>query len=116
MAQTNLRNDRIDSPYLHAGAPAAISQIGGLNMVLTVWRQKRQRTEALDDFAPSTRPRESLQELLKHESGSDYRFARLERVAKRDHLGSRERSVASKRQRPDAGIDEERHLRERSFL
>ena len=44
------------------------------------------------------------------------RIAALERVPKRMHFSGRRRSVTPKGERPNAGIDEEAHRRERAAL
>ena len=71
--------------------------------------------EAVDDPVPGARTVEALQQFLKHEFGR-VDGAPDECLPEAPHLGTLRRRIPSERQRPDTGIHEQVHRRERSSL
>ncbi len=66
---------------------------------------------SLRDLGPE-KPCKFLQDEPRHDDG----VAAFERVAQSLDFGLHRLRVAPERKRPDAGIDQKRHLRERSAL
>ncbi len=93
-----------------------VAQFGGVDVVLPMWIEKRQRTKSFDDVFACARPRESLKQFLQNQPSGDEGVAALERLAQRKDLVRRKRRIAAKRERPDAGIDKQSHDRERPAL
>ena len=106
VAETELRQQRIDGADLNAAAPAGVSQLGRLDMVAPVRNQQRQRGEAIEDLRAVPRSREALQKLLKNEPGGHEFLAHLDGTDQLPSFVGRCRRVTSEGQRPDAGIDE----------
>lgn len=74
------------------------------------------RGKPLEDLCTCLGSREALQQLLENESGGEKCFARRKGVAERGDLGARLRRIPPQCQRPNTGVDEQAHLRERSVL
>jgi len=116
VADAEMRDERVDRPDLHAGPSARVSDACRANMVFAVWLDQCERREPLDDLRACLGARKALEQLLQDEAcchddvGSGKRF--LECL----HLRFFNLDIASEGERPDARIDEERHLRERSAL
>ena len=116
MPNAELRQDRIDGANLDSRAATAIAKLGGLDMVLAVWRKQRQGAEALDDLTAVARPGKALEQLLQHQASGDHRVAAFESAPQGADLRQGSCCVAPKGERPGTCIYEQRHLRERSFL
>ena len=116
VSETKLREERIDRSGLDASAPAAIAQGGGFDVIRAIRHNERDRGEAIQYLRPCLRAQETLQELLENEACSENYLVSLDGPDKRLHLTRRRRRLAPKGERPDAGIDEQAHLRLRSAL
>src|SRR5258708_23575651 len=82
VTNTELCEQRIDSADLHPAATAAVSQLRGIDVVLAVGRNDRQRGESIDaDFA-CTRTSKPLQQFLQDQSRGHNGFVALQGVAK----------------------------------
>ena len=111
-----LGDERIDCADLHPRPAACVSKACRGDMVITVWLDQCERGEALHDLLARPGTREALQQFLQDQSGGDDDVRTGERLSECPHLGFFNLDIASERQRPDARIDQERHLRERSAL
>ena len=80
-----LSEQGVDGADLHAGPTAAIAQIRGVDVILPVRCDERQRREPLDDVFARTRAGESLQQFLQDQSRSHDDFTDLKGAAKRAH-------------------------------
>ena len=117
MANAELREQGIDSADLDACATATIADFRGLDVVLTIRVEQRKRCKPIDDLGSRARPRESLQQFLQNEPSSQHDLGAFEGVAQRAYLrGGRAALIAAESKRPDAGIDEHAHERERPAL
>ena len=85
MPDAKLGEQGVDGADLHAGATAAIAQIRGVDVILPVRCDERQRREPLDDVFARTRAGESLQQFLQDQSRSHDDFTDLKGAAKRAH-------------------------------
>lgn len=85
-------------------------------MILPVGNQQRQRRKAIDDLITCLGTRETLQQLLQDQSGSHDTFAIFQRPHQNAHLREILWPITSQRERPDASVDEQTQLRDRSFL
>jgi hypothetical protein len=115
MLYAQLREQGVDRPDLDSFTAARVPELGRLDVVVPIGSQHRQRVEVADDLATVTRAGQSLKDLLKDESRRDD-LASREFAAQFLDLRQVGRRISTKRERPYAGIDENRHLRERSFL
>jgi hypothetical protein len=115
MLYAQLREQGVDRPDLDSLGAASVPELGGLDVVMPIGGEHRQRVEVPDDLTAVTRTRQSLQDLLEYEACRDY-LASREFAPQFLNLRQLGRRVSTKRERPDAGVDEDRHLRERSFL
>lgn len=116
VADTKLRYERVDCPGLHANPSARIAQRGRCNVVVAIRNEKWQRREVLEYLIPGFGSYKTLEQFLEHQTRRDHRLALRERVVQRGHVNAVALSVAAKGQRPDAGICEESHPRDRSDL
>ena len=72
MSYAQLGEYCIDGTHLDPGSAAAVSQLRGVDVVLSVRRKHRQRAESIDDLIAVPGAREALQQLLEHQSRRDY--------------------------------------------
>ena len=115
VADAELGQQGVDRPQLDATTAAPIPEVGRGDVVVAVGNQERQRRETIEDRVARLGSLESLQQLLEDETGREDRSEAFERRPQvRD--GRMVRMVPSQRMRPDAGIDEQVHDRERSAL
>ena len=111
-----LREQRVDRADLHPGAAASITQFSGVDVILPIGNEERERSESRDDVAARPGTGKSLQQFLKHQARAYNDLSSFESPAQSLHLGSGCIPVAPQGERPDARIDEQRHRRERSAL
>lgn len=71
MTNAQLRQQSIDCSNLNTLATAGIPQFGGMNMVVPVWNQQWQCCKVLDDLFVCFWFRETLQEFLQHQPGTE---------------------------------------------
>jgi hypothetical protein len=116
VSDAQLRDQRVDCANLHARSTAQIPEMGRGNMVPSVWLYQCQRRETLDDFCACLGAREALEKFLQHQPRGDDDVGASEGFLEGLNLGHFNLDIASECQRPDARIDEKRHLRERSAL
>ena len=113
---TKLCDKCVDRSNLHARSAAQVPEVGRGNMILTIWLDQGERREGLDNLLACLRVREALQEFLQDQArGHDHPCPGqgfLEHV----DLMPVNFGIAPEGERPDARIDQERHLRERSTL
>ena len=116
VTDAKLRDDGVDRADLQAGATTAIAQLRGVDMIQSVRSQERQRRKPVNDVFSRTRAGKSLQQFLQDETCDDERFANFESMTQDANFRCRGSLVAAEGKRPDAGIDEQGHRRERSAL
>lgn len=116
MAQAKLREQNVNCASLNACSPAVIPQLSGFDMIVAIRRQERYRGKSLQNLRASSWARETRQKLLKDEARGKQHLAHLDGLNERPHFLGRGWLVATKRQRPDAGVDEESQSRARSAL
>lgn len=114
--QTELGQQRIDRTGLYSPAATTVSQIGGLNMILTGRHQERYGGKAVKDLIARFWTGKPLKKLLQNKAGGNNRFARLDGMNERVHFRHRRGRIAPKRERPYAGVDKEGQSRDRSAL
>ena len=116
VTDAQLREQGIDGTYLHTGTAAAISQFSSVDVILPVRGEERQGREPADDVVARTWAGKPLQQFLQDQPRGDDGFVAFKGVAQREHFRGGGNLIATEGERPDAGIDEQRHLRERSAL
>ena len=85
-------------------------------MVLTVRLYQCERGESLDDLRFCPRSCEALKQFLQDQAGGDDDIASSESFFEYLDLRFFSCNISPECERPDAGINEEGHLRERSAL
>ena len=114
--EAEMREQGVDGPELDAVTPAGVAEIGGRDMVIAVRHDHRQRREVRHDSVTGLGAAEALEKLLKDEPGREHRVPGCKRLPQTIGFGSVARGVPPEGERPDAGVDEEAHPRERSAL
>ena len=85
-------------------------------MVGPIRYYQREGGESIHDHLTGLRPGEALEEFLEDQARSENSLAGLEGLLEPANLWIRRRDITTQRQRPDTGIDENAHPRERSTL
>lgn len=117
MPDRELCKQCINGAELNACLTTGISQGRGTHMIISVGLKQGQGGEAFDDLSLGFGPRESLQQLLKDQAGRDHDVRTEQGVLEFLHLGLRSFNIPAQGQRPNTGINEQRHLwRDRSAL
>jgi hypothetical protein len=116
MTDAQLGQEGIDGSDLHAAASAAISHLGGPNVIVTIGHQQRYGGKPIQDPIAGSGAREALKELLKDEAGRNDRLAGLDRLNQPEYLACRRRRVTPERERPHASVHEKAQSRVRSAL
>ena len=116
MPDAKLRNERINSAHLNTRPAACISEARCGNVVVAVGRNQRERRQTFDDLFTGLGTRESLKKFLQNKPGGHHHIRSGKRLFQRLHFRLINLNVAPQRERPNARIDQERHLRERSAL
>lgn len=116
MPDAELRNQRIDRADLDTRPAACVSDASRSNMVFSVRLNQCQRREPLHDLITCFRTREALKKFLQHKTGGDHNVCATKCVLQCQYRWLFNLDVTSEGKRPDARIDQERHLRDRSAL
>jgi hypothetical protein len=117
MPDAELDEKSVDRSDLDAGPPARIANTCCSDVIVPVGPYEWKGREPLDDLCLRLRASETLQQFLQHKPCSDDYVIALQRVFESLNLGLGCLGIASKSQRPDTGIDQDRHFRrERSAL
>lgn len=116
MADAELSQDRVDGSQLEIPSAGAVANLRSFEMIVSIGRDERERSEASDDRLLRTGPMKPLKELLIDETRREDEHPAGQRSFEGTHLGAVGGSVPAKRERPDARVDEETQSRERSRL
>lgn len=116
VADAQGRQQGVDGRHLQAFAPASVSQVGRLDVVVAPGNQEREGGEAVDYLVTQSRSGKALEEFLQNQSGREDRLARSQSPSEFNDAGIVFLAVPSERQGPHAGVDEEAQSRERAFL
>lgn len=108
----------VNGSKLDSVTAARIAKIGSRDMVIAIRHDHRQRRATLHDRVAGRGTAEALKQLLKDEPGRVHGFPGCKRLPQTTGFGSvvGTRGVSPEGQRPDTGVDEETHPRERSAL
>ena len=116
VAEAQLGQQGVDRSDLDAASAAVVAERGGLDVILDLRRENGEQRELLHDPPRGGRPLETLEQFLEHDPGRDDDVAPLEALGEEQAPRARRGGCAAERQRPDAGVDEDVHERERSAL
>ena len=116
MSYAQLCEHRVDRPDLYPRSSANVPEFCCGDVVCAIWLQQWQCGKALDDLDTRFRARKSLEQLLQDQTRGDDDIGSEQGVLQFLNFWLSPRGVAAQRERPDARIDEESHLRERSAL
>ena len=78
MLNAKLRDERINRPHLDARTPAMVAKVGGLDVVVSIGKQHRQRGKFLEKFLASLRVCKALQQFLEDEPCCDDDLAAIQ--------------------------------------
>jgi hypothetical protein len=106
----------IDRSDLQSASSASIPEIRRRNVVVAIRTEKGQGGESVDDRVACAGAVESLEELLKHQAGSEDQLFSSNCVSQARDFGREIGCVPPKREGPDARVDEGAHERDRSAL
>lgn len=116
MAQAELRQERVDGADLRARPTTAIAQLGGLNMVPSVRRDKRQGREPIENLRSRLGSGESLQQLLQDQTGCQNHVLAVQSAPQGGGLRRLRWAIPAEREGPHAGVNEEVQSRLRARL
>jgi hypothetical protein len=116
VADAQLRQQRIDRANLDAMTAARIAKRRRFDVIGSIGHEEGKCGEPIQNLLTRLWSREALQELLQYQACRQDRFAALNRPEQGGDLWSRRGPVTSQRKGPDAGVNEETQLRERSDL
>ncbi len=116
MSDAELREDCVDRAHLSSPPPGAIADLRGLVVVVTIGGDERKRGEASDDCLLRARSVKALKDLLVDESGRNNEIAACQRSLEGADLGHGGGRAATKREGPNARVDEQAQARDRSCL
>lgn len=117
MPDAELRKQCVNGANLDASLAARIAQGCRTDVVVPIRLQQRQSGKPFDDLGPRPGARKTLQELLENKTCRDDDLRTQERVLELMYLRLGDLNVTTKSQRPNACINQKRHLRrDRSAL
>ncbi len=116
MANTELRDQRTNGPCLDARPSAHIAQSSCRNVILPIRCHQGNVPETYDYRLRRFGAGKPLQQLLQHKTGCGEGVTTLERLPQQFDFRNVRNCISTEEQRPNAGIDEQRHVRERSAL
>ena len=116
MSYAHLREQGIDGADLDARSTAGVAEFSGSDMILTLRLKQRKRRESFDDQGACLGAGEALQEFLQDKACRYDDVCPQERLFELMDLRLRCKGVPSERKRPNACVDKERHVRDRSAL
>jgi hypothetical protein len=113
---TKLRQKRIDGADLDSAAAAFVSQPRGGDVIFPGRDEECQGLEGVKDLRSIFWPLKTLKHFLKDQTRGENRAAALEELREVLDFSRTRGSIAAQGEGPDAGVDEEVHFLERSFL
>ena len=111
-----LSEQRVDGADLNARSAACVPKIGRCDMVFAIGLKQGKRGEAFNDLCARLGSGESLKQFLENQPGRDNDIGAHEGVLEQVDFRLRGRGIAAQGERPNAGVDQQRHDLERSAL
>lgn len=116
MSHAELSNQGVDGSHLNPGSSTCISQFCRCNVVFASRLDERQRCKSLNDLCAGPGTGETLKKLLQDQARRDDDVGTQKRLLQMLNLRFRRLNVPAKRQGPNARVDEQSHVRDRSAL
>lgn len=116
MPYAELRQQRVDGSDLNACATAGVPQLRSLDVILPVWADEWQGSEALDEILTRAGAGKTLKQLLQDGPRSHHNVVTRESIAQGSNLWDGGLLITPECKRPNAGVHEQRHSRDRSAL
>lgn len=117
MPQAKLDQHCVNRSDLHPVASTRVAELGGLNVVLAIRLEERERGEPLNQLVAGLGSGEALEQFLKDQPSSEHLVCTFKSSSKHLDCLRRSISVASESQRPDGSVYEQAYdLRDRSAL
>jgi len=116
MSDGDAGEEGVDGANLRTAPAAVISERRSLHVIVKLGHNDREKREIPQDPPALDGSLKPLKELLDDEACGDDQVLSLQAPGKQQRFGSRRGGRPAKSQRPNAGIDENVHVRERSAL
>lgn len=117
MPDGELRKQCVNGADLDPRLATCISQTCSTDVIISIRLKQRQGGEPFDDLSLRFGARETLQKLLKDQSGSYHDLRAEQGIFELVHFRLDSFNITAKSQRPNACVNEQRHLRrDRSAL
>ncbi len=116
MLDTETGKEGVDRSKLDSRSSALIPNLSRFDMRATIRSQQGNRAEAIQDSLAITWTSEALKQFLQHQSGGEDSFPAEQRLLESADLVRRFLSITPQSKRPNTGVHEEAHCRERSAL
>jgi hypothetical protein len=113
---TKLRQERIDRSDLKATAATVVAKVRSGSVVFALRHDQRERSESIEDLRSRFRAAESLEKLLKNQTGGEDRSFALKSLGQEVHARIAVKPIPAQGKRPDTGINEDLQLRDRAAL
>ena len=106
-----LRKQSVDGADLNAGSAAGVSDSCGANVIASVRLYEREGGKALNDLRLRLRSGKALKQFLQDQTSSDHHSISQQRILQGLNFRLVRFCVPPQPQRPNTGIDEDRHAR-----
>ena len=116
MPDAELRNEGVNRSHLNSCPATVVPQRSSFDMILPVRRYKGNMPEAFNDGVRCLGSRKTLQQFLQNETGRRYGLPTFQRPPQPRDFRNVRHGISAQGQRPYAGINKQRHERERSAL
>ncbi len=116
MADAQLGDQRVYCANLDASPTTGVAEFSCADVVVPVRLNERQSCKGADDLISSLCAVEALEQFLKHQPSRDHDISSGECVLQCHNFRICGGCIAAQRERPNARINKERHLRVRSAL
>jgi hypothetical protein len=116
VAHAQLCQEGVDGSDLHAIPAAAIAQVRRPDVIIAIRRQQWDGRKSVKNLSAALWARKALQQLLKHQAGSQDRLAVFDCADQHTDFADRSRSASPKRERPNTRVHKQGQSRARSAL
>lgn len=115
VGDAQLSDEGVDGAELNSGAATRVSQVCSRDVVLSRRLNEGKCAQASTDLGLGALRQKTLKKLLDDEACRDHQV-RLDSHCQTPDRGAARWGVTTKCKRPDAGVDQNRHVRERCAL
>ena len=116
VAKAERRKESIDRSHLDPLSSAGMEEIGSFCVIVPGRSENRECHKSLTQGLSLARPRQSLKELLEHQTRRDDELPFAKKTAELDRFGYEGGMIPTEGERPDTRVDEHAQPRVRSAL